>query len=62
MQSYWFNSTYIQIAPCNYWRLHTNQDTITHISELYQPALHVYTHQVIYSTVKKKKKPNIKIA
>ena len=45
-----------QVIPYNYWRLHTCQED-HHCcgSGCYQTALHIYSHQDIYSTVKKLK-------
>ena len=62
MQSYWFDSSYIQITPYNYWRLYTNQETITLI------FLNTTNQTYMLSSVKenylfcfkKRKKPTLK--
>lgn len=50
-----FNSSFRQVIPYNYWRLHTNQEDHHYCdgSEYYQTALHIFSHQEKYLFIMK---------
>lgn len=60
MQSYWFDSSFIQVTPCNYWKtMHQSGKRDCDVSAYfnYYNGLHVCSHQENYFIVK-----NIKMA